>query len=106
LYFYTSMESAVDIKKFTAFIAFNDELRDLYYDVAESRGINSTWDVYHIQEGTETPRPDEVSIMQEIYDSRILSNANILETYNLASQEFRNNVRKKIEKQTGGSNQK
>jgi hypothetical protein len=44
-----------DVKKFTAFIAFNDELRNLYYDKAESQGIDSTWDVYHIQEGTELP---------------------------------------------------
>lgn len=91
----------VDVKKFTAFIVFNDELRNLYYDVAESRGINSTWDVYHIQEGTEIPRADEVAVMQEIFDTKIQTVPALLEKFNTADQDFRVNVRKKIEKQTG-----
>ena len=36
-----------DIKKFVAFIAFNDQFRNMYFDLAEAKGINSQWDTYH-----------------------------------------------------------
>lgn len=87
----------VDPKKFTAFITFNDDLRNLYFDIAESRGIDSTWDVYHIQEGQELPKPDEVKIMQEIFESHIKNNQSLFSEYESASNSFRENVRKSIE---------
>jgi len=84
------------IKKFTAFINFNNELRELYYDIAESQGINSTWDVYHIQEGTEMPNEKEVKIMKEIYNTKILPNQDLLAIFNNSDRDFRDNIRNKI----------
>jgi hypothetical protein len=85
-----------DIKKFTAFIAFNDDLRNLYYDKAESMGINSTWDVYHIQDGTELPSPREIEIMKDIFESKIqIDNALRIE-YNTADSDFRRKVSSKV----------
>lgn len=87
----------VDVKKFTAFIVFNDVLRNSYYDKTEALGINSTWDVYHIQEGTELPGGKEIAVMQDVFDNEILPNKTLLDQYNTADLDFRENVRKKNE---------
>lgn len=87
-----------DVKKFTAFIVFNDELRNLYYDEVESKGIVSNWDVYHIQEGTELPSPKELIIMNDIFDSHIKSNEAVLKAYTRADLDFRDNVSRKIKR--------
>ena len=86
-----------DIKKFTAFLSFNNEFRNLYYDLAENRGIISTWDVYHVQEGMETISEDEIEIMEEIFNSRIINDKKVFDEYESSSQNFREKVRKKLE---------
>ena len=86
----------VNIKNFTALICFDDDLRNLYFDIAESKGITPTWDVYHIQDGLESPKENEVQIMQEVFDNHILNNKLLLEKYELASINFRNNIKTKI----------
>lgn len=85
-----------DVKKFTAFIAFNDEFRNLYYDIAESNGINSNWDVYQIQESKELPKESEIKIMEDIYEKRIRDNRDLEHEYNLSDIEFRAKIAKKV----------
>jgi hypothetical protein len=85
-----------DIKKFTAFIAFNDDLRNLYYDQAESMGINSTWDVYHIQDGTELPSPEEIEIMKDVFETKIQINKELHFEYSTADSDFRRKVSSKV----------
>lgn len=87
----------VDFKKFTAFIVFNDLCRNLYFDLAESKGINSTWDVFHIQAGEEQPSEKEVQIMQEVYDNVIKGNDELQAKYLVADKEFHDNVRRNNE---------
>lgn len=89
-----NQDSEFDVKKFTAFIAFNDELRNLYYDMTEAKGIYSTWDVYHIQEGTELPTNDEIEVMREIFENRILGTKHMAK-YEAAARDFRKNVKKR-----------
>ena len=61
-----------DVKKFTAFIAFKDKLRNLYYEMTEAKGIYSNLDLYQIQDGTERPTKAEEGVMKKIFESRIL----------------------------------
>ena len=84
-----------DVKKFTALIAFDDNLRNLYYDKAESQGIDSSWDVYAIQEGKEKPNAEELKIMKDIFNSEIKTDAELLKVYSTADVDFRKNVEKK-----------
>ena len=87
--------SDFDVKKFTAFIVFDDDLRNLYYDKAESQGIDSDWDVYAIQEGKEKPNAEELKIMKDIFNSEIKTDAELLKVYSTADVDFRKNVEKK-----------
>lgn len=83
-----------DVKNFTAFITFNDEFRNLYYDMTEAKGIYSSWDVYHIQKGTERPTKAEEEVMKHIFESRILGTKHLAK-YLVAARDFRKNVRGK-----------
>lgn len=82
-----------DINKFTDFIAFNDELRNLYYDLTEVKGNHSSWDVHQIQERRERPTKEEV--MNEIFETRILGTRH-LSRYLTAARDFKKNIRSKI----------
>lgn len=95
---FDTFDSMFDVKKFTALVAFNDELRNLYFDMAENQGIDSTWDVYHIQEGSEKPSPAEIQIMREIFENRILNNEKLYNIYLTSDTDFRANVRNKFSK--------
>ena len=86
----------IDIKKFTAFICFNEELRNLYYDIIESRSIISSWDVYNVQEDKEKPSELEISIMQEIFDTKIKNNIDLMVVYDSAVVKFKENIKNKI----------
>lgn len=90
-----------NVKKFTAFIAFNNDLRNIYFDLIEARGIESSWDVYHIQEGSESPHPIEIEIMEEIYLNNIAPDPQLRTDYESADINFRENVRRSIEQRKG-----
>ena len=85
-----------DVKKFVAYLAFHDPIRELFFDMAEARGINSRWDMYHVLANEERVPPAEVEIMSEIYESRIKGNLAEEELYNKAIEDFQMNLRKKI----------
>jgi hypothetical protein len=96
--FLGKFEIMFDVKKFTAFIAFNDNLRNLYYDMAESQGIQSSWDVYHIQEGKEIPSNPEIEIMKSIFNDYILIDSELLKEYKISDANFRQKVADKVRK--------
>lgn len=86
-----------DTKKFIAFIAFNEHYRDMFFDMAESKGIDSYWDTYHVLAGEESVPQAEVKIMEEIYLAEIKGNPKIEELYNSSVEDFQENLRRKIE---------
>ena len=85
-----------DIKKFIAFIAFNDHYREMFFDMAESKGIDSNWDTYHVLADEEPVPLAEVKIMEEIYLSEIKGNEKNEGLYNTSVEDFQNNLSKKL----------
>lgn len=85
-----------DIKKFIAFIAFNDHYRQMFFDLAESRGIDSHWDTYHVLAGEESVPDIEAKIMEEIYLAEIKGNEKYEELYDNSAEDFQENLRRKI----------
>lgn len=95
--------SNFDIKKFVALIVFDDTLRNAYYDIVESQGINSSWDVYHVLADEETIPDEEIKIMERVYNDAIKDNKEVEKIYESAVEDFRENVRNKIERSKKGS---
>lgn len=85
-----------DTKKFVAFIAFNDHYREKFFDIAESKGVDSHWDTYHVLADEEHIPQVEVKIMEEIYLAEIKGNEKIEGLYNSSVEDFQTNLRKKI----------
>jgi hypothetical protein len=57
------------LKNFTEFIAFDDKFWNLYDDMIEAKGIYSSWDIYHFQEGTERPTKAEEEVIRQIFET-------------------------------------
>lgn len=60
-----------ELKKFIALIGVENRLMQLFYDKAESVGLNPTFDIYHVLAGDEVPTDKEIEIMKKIYEFNI-----------------------------------
>lgn len=85
-----------DVKKFVAFMAFNDKIRNRFFDIVELKGIDSRWDTFHVLADEENISDKEVLIMRELYEYEIQGNSKIEDIYNHAIENFRKNLRNKI----------
>lgn len=92
------IEQMFDTKKFIAFIAFNDRYREMFFDLAESKGIDSHWDTYHVLADEEYVPQTEEKIMEEIYLAEIKGNEENERLYNSSVEDFQANLSKKIKK--------
>lgn len=90
-----------EIKKFVATLNFKDHIRELFFDMAEERGIESHWDVYHVLAGEETIPSNEVDIMSKIYDTAIKTDEILLKFYNSSIENFQVNLSKKNNEREG-----
>lgn len=85
-----------DTKNFVAFMAFNNSIREMFFDMVEEKGIDSRWDTFHVLDGDESVPSQEVQIMEGIYISEIKDNPENESAYNKSLQDFRKNLRNKI----------
>ena len=66
------MKKMFDLKKFIALIGIEDNLMSLFFDKADAKGLNPTFDIYHILNGDEKPTKAEVEIMEKMYLENIV----------------------------------
>jgi hypothetical protein len=59
--------------------------------MTKAKGIYSSWDVYHIQEGTERLTKAEEEVMKHIFETCIVDTKHLAE-YLEAAREFRKNM--------------
>ena len=60
-----------ELKKFIGLIGVNNSLMQLFYDKAESAGLEPHFDIYHILAGQEKPSEQEIDIMKSIFEFNI-----------------------------------
>jgi hypothetical protein len=89
-----------DLKKFIAFAGIEDSFMQQFYDVAESEGLNPTFDIYHILAGDEKPSEKEIKIMEGIYATEIKGTA-FESAYNIADIDFQKNLTEKNRRRSG-----
>lgn len=85
-----------EVKRFVALIAFHEKTRNAFFNKVEVQGIDSQWDVYHVLADEESVPLKEIEIMEQVYKDMIFGNAEIELLYNSAIEDFRKNIRKKI----------
>lgn len=60
-----------DLKKFISLIAIENRLMQLFYDKAESVGLEPNFDIYHVIAGDEKPSEAEIEIMKSIFEFNV-----------------------------------
>jgi hypothetical protein len=60
-----------DLKKFVALIGIEDNLMELFFTMAELKGLEPSFDIYHILAVQEKPSEQEIAIMKLIYEKYV-----------------------------------